>query len=80
MLVVCQKKANDRNPLINSAFKAFKVAAIEVFDYCAKYYWDAPSHQWNKGHYERGSKDGTYKPLTKLHKSTQIQIGSRILL
>lgn len=80
MLSVCQKKATNRNPAIKSSFEAFKVAAIDLYDFLAKYYAHAPSHRWVNGHYERGTQASTYKPLTKVHNLTKIQIDSRILL
>lgn len=80
MLSVCKKKATNRNLAIKVSFEAFKVAAIDLYDFLAKYYAHAPSHRWVNGHYERAAQSGVYKPLTKLHNSTKIQIDSRILL
>lgn len=80
LLIITQKKATNRNRSIKSAYEAFKIAAIDLYDFLAKYYAHAPSHRWVKGHYERGVQGGIYKPLTKLHNSTKIQIDSRILL
>lgn len=80
MLSVCKKKATNRNPAIKSSFEAFKVAAIELYDFLAKDYAHAHSYRWLNGHYERAAQGRIYEPLTKLHRQTKIQVGSRILL
>lgn len=65
LLTVCEPKATSNNPVLKSSFKAFKAALIDLYDYSAKYCWHTRSFQWNKGHYERGNKNGIYQPLNK---------------
>lgn len=80
ILRVCEAKATRNEPVLMASFKAFKTAAIDLYDYNAKQCWHMPSYRWNKGHYERGNKNGKYQPLTKLNNRTKILFGSRILL
>lgn len=78
VLDVCGKATKNRP--IETALRDFRQAAIDLHHEGAKRWWHKRSYRWNNGHYERGNKDSTYKPLTKLNNRTKIILNDRILL